>query len=49
MTFDFQTPDRNEEQADYAAARELGGSRKAEYNVEDNVKWWLEQKIPGMF
>lgn len=48
MTYDYHTPERNEEQADYAAPTQLAGSRKADYNMEDTVKWWLDQKFPRM-
>lgn len=47
MTYDFRTPDRSEELADYSAPLYFVGNRIAEQNVEDNVQWWLSQQVPG--
>lgn len=47
MTYDYRTPWRTEEQADYTSPTQFVGSRNPEQNIEATVKWWLEQKIPG--
>lgn len=43
MTYDYRTPSRNDEQADYSAPTHLVGGRKTEYNIEEDLKWWMTQ------
>jgi chitinase len=47
MTYDFRTPDRTEDQADYAAPTQLVGSRVPEQNLESVVNWWVTEKFPA--
>lgn len=48
MTYDFKTPKRLPNEADFAAPTQFITGRNESYNIEAQVKWWLEQKIPGM-
>lgn len=48
--FDFTTPERNPEEADYTAptyAPVQLGNRLPHYNVDYQVEHWLEQKVPA--
>ncbi|XP_067005025.1 chitinase-like protein EN03 [Anabrus simplex] len=47
MTFDFKTPERNSDEADYPAALYPGGGRDAESTADGNIRWWLEQGVSG--
>lgn len=47
--FDFVTPERNPEEADYSAALyapEMKGNRQPHYNVDFQVDYWISQHIP---
>lgn len=48
-TFDFLTPERNPEEADYSSALyapEMKGNRQPHYNVDYQVDYWISQHIP---
>lgn len=47
MTYDYRTPKRTPNEADFAAPTQFLVGRNESHNIEATVKWWLEQKIPG--
>nr|ABM55664.1 putative imaginal disc growth factor [Maconellicoccus hirsutus] len=47
MTYDYRTPKRTPEEADFAAPTQFLVGRNESYNIEATVKWWLEQKMPA--
>lgn len=49
MTHDYRTPERVEDEADYAAPIHYVYNRVGEQNIEADVKWWLEHGVPGTY
>jgi len=46
MTYDFKTPDRVPNEADYSAPTQYVYNRNQEQNIEAIVKWWSEHGAP---
>lgn len=49
LAFDFLTPERNPEEADYTAPiyHKEGGNRLPHYNIEAQVDYWLQYNCPA--
>ncbi|XP_065204793.1 chitinase-like protein EN03 [Planococcus citri] len=47
MTYDYRTPKRTPNEADFGAPTQFLVGRNESYNIEATVKWWLEQKMPA--
>jgi hypothetical protein len=47
LAFNYTTPERKPEEADYTAALYQAGSRDINDTVDGTIRWWLERGVPG--
>jgi len=47
LAFNYTTPERKPDEADYPAALYQGGNIDANHTVDGTIRWWLEKGVPG--
>jgi hypothetical protein len=47
LAFNYTTPERKPEEADYPAALYQAGGRNINHTADGTIRWWLEEGVPG--
>jgi hypothetical protein len=47
LAFNYTTPQRKSNEADYPAALYQAGDRDVNQTVDGTIRWWLENSVPG--
>jgi len=47
LGFNYTTPERKPDEADYPAALYQGGNIDINHTVDGTIRWWLEKGVPG--
>lgn len=47
LAFNYTTPERKPEEADYPAALYQAGGRDSNHTGDGTIRWWLEKGVPG--